>query len=258
MTTKVCSKCGEEKDISEFYTASNICKPCKTAHHKQYYKDNCEKLKEKQRARNENNRDRIKAYNKKYTELHREHLKEQSKKYYEENRESQLLNRRKYRIENREQIIENRKLHYQENKEEIKEERRKYRREHPEKTNASARRSYYKNIERIRAWRRTDAGIMASAHGHHNRRVRLLKTPCTLTLLQWKKILETQGNKCAICGKRFCKSRPPTKDHIIPLSKGGGLTFENVQALCRSCNSSKCAALDHTKIITWSHNGITT
>lgn len=258
MTTKVCSKCGEEKDIEEFYKGRATCKACRQEYNKKYYAENCEKLKENQRQWNENNRDKIKAHNKKYNELHREHLKEQSKKYYEENRESQLLNRRKYRIENREQIIEKRKLHYQENREKIIEERRKYRKEHPEKIKASARRSYYKNIERIRAWKRTEAGILANARHHHTRRARLLKTPCTLTLIQWEKIIETQGNKCAICGKRFCKSRPPTKDHIVPLSKGGGLTFENVQALCHSCNSSKNASLDHTKIITWSHHGITT
>lgn len=258
METKICSKCGEEKNIEEFCKGRATCKTCRQEYNKKYYAENCEKLKENQRRWNENNRDKIKAHNKKYNELHREHLKEKSKKYYEKNREAQLLNRRKYRIENREQIRENRKIYYQENKEKIKEERRKYRREHPEKIKASARRSYYKNIERIRAWRRSDAGIMANAHGHHNRRVRLLKTPCTLTLQQWEKILETQGNRCAICGKRFCKSRPPTKDHIVPLSKGGGLTFENVQALCHSCNSSKNASLDHSKIITWSYHGITT
>lgn len=29
------------------------------------------------------------------------------------------------------------------------------------------------------------------------------------------------------------------QDHILPVSKGGGLTQDNVQALCRSCNASK-------------------
>ena len=185
-------------------------------------------------------------------------MKEQRKNYYENNRYEVILKHREYRAKNSEKIQETRRIQYQENKEEIKEERRKYRQDYPERTREVARKSYYKNIERVRSWRRSDAGIMANARSHHTRRVRLLKTPCTLTLLQWDKILNHQGNRCAICGKRFCKSRPPTKDHIIPLSKGGGLTFENVQALCHSCNSSKNASLDHTKIITWSHHGITT
>jgi 5-methylcytosine-specific restriction endonuclease McrA len=52
-------------------------------------------------------------------------------------------------------------------------------------------------------------------------------------------------------GKTFTKKRFPTRDHIVPCSKGGGLTFENVQALCHSCNSTKRDKLDHTKIVTW-------
>jgi 5-methylcytosine-specific restriction endonuclease McrA len=42
-----------------------------------------------------------------------------------------------------------------------------------------------------------------------------------------------------------------TQDHIIPVSRGGGLTFENIQALCKSCNSSKNAKLDKSFITVW-------
>lgn len=55
------------------------------------------------------------------------------------------------------------------------------------------------------------------------------------TLKQWQELKLKYKNKCAICGKE----KPLTKDHIIPLSKGGSNYIENIQPLCRNCNSKK-------------------
>lgn len=60
-----------------------------------------------------------------------------------------------------------------------------------------------------------------------------------LTLQQWQGILIVQENTCNGCFVMFDINNLPQVDHIIPISRGGGLTKENVQALCRSCNSSK-------------------
>lgn len=51
-------------------------------------------------------------------------------------------------------------------------------------------------------------------------------------------VFEKQGKKCNICRIGFDKVKP-TQDHIIPVSKGGHYTKENIQALCGSCNSRK-------------------
>jgi 5-methylcytosine-specific restriction endonuclease McrA len=204
MTSKVCSKCGETKDESEFTNGKHQCKECKRKYDVEY---------------REKNKEKLKAQQKKYDEEHKEHRKGYIKNYCKLNREK------------------------------ITDYYRTYRKINPEKEK-----------EAQRKYAKTENGKLKEARVKHNRRSNSNKSPCTLTTIQWEKILESQGNKCAICGNRFCKSRPPTKDHIVPLSKGGGFTFENVQALCRSCNSSKNARLDHTKIITWEHGnyGITT
>ena len=152
-----------------------------------------------------------------------------------------------YNQKNKLQHKENCKIYYQENKLKITAQKKIY---------------YQKNklqiTEKHKIYNQTASGKFFKTIRFHTRRSRTKQSPCTLTLEQWNKILEHQKNRCAICGKRFCKSRPATKDHIVPLSRGGGLTFENVQALCKSCNSSKNASIDLTKIITWSHYGAIT
>jgi len=46
-------------------------------------------------------------------------------------------------------------------------------------------------------------------------------------------------SKCAYCGIDFDENNLPTRDHIIPISKGGDNTKENVIPACRICNAKK-------------------
>lgn len=55
------------------------------------------------------------------------------------------------------------------------------------------------------------------------------------SLEEWNKLKDSYGNVCAFCGS----DEKLTKDHIIPLSKGGSDYIENIQPLCKSCNSKK-------------------
>jgi 5-methylcytosine-specific restriction endonuclease McrA len=69
-------------------------------------------------------------------------------------------------------------------------------------------------------------------------------TSNTLTAKEWLDILKQYNYKCAYC-KRSILDLPDglVRDHIIPISRGGGNTKENVVPACVRCNKQKSSIL---------------
>jgi 5-methylcytosine-specific restriction endonuclease McrA len=174
---------------------------------------------------------------------------------YYANREAILEKRRQDRANDPERFREYGRNWAAKHKDLVKERDKKYREEHPDKIRVRIQRWTEKNPvkdkERVKRYYHSPKGQAAFARLGHIRRARESESVATLTGDEWVDILSCQNNRCAICNKKFTEKRRPTKDHIIPLSKGGNLTRENVQALCKSCNCKKSTKIDPNLIQSW-------
>lgn len=59
------------------------------------------------------------------------------------------------------------------------------------------------------------------------------------TTKEWLDLLDKFRNCCVYCGTSGGYPSKLTKDHILPVSAGGSDAIENIQPLCRRCNSTK-------------------
>lgn len=105
---KVCSKCGEEKELSEFNFRSdsgkyrNDCKTCKKHYNKDYYKNNSEEIIKNVKEYSDSNRDKKSEYIKQYYAQNRDLIIAKNLEYYKKNKKhlryADNINRKNRRI----------------------------------------------------------------------------------------------------------------------------------------------------------------
>lgn len=69
-------------------------------------------------------------------------------------------------------------------------------------------------------------------------RIRRKKAPGHHSLKEWLDLKDKYKNICVCCTKKEPEIKL-TRDHVIPLTRGGSDDIENIQPLCASCNSKK-------------------
>lgn len=226
---KICSKCKKNKPLEEYYNNGKFseCKSCNIVTRKKYRTENKQKISER---------------SKKYYIKNRQRILEYGKKYCIENKQRTLEYGKKYRKENKEKI----KVYYTENKDKILEKNKQYRQ--TEEGKAALQKGYdkYYGSKKYKTknlkYEKSDKGKLARVKRDHNRRSKEKEMPNNLTPRESTCILFLQSYKCANpnCKHgRFFDGLEPTIDHIVPVDDGGPLIKDNVQYLCRSCNSKK-------------------
>lgn len=167
-------------------------------------------------------------------------------KYYAEHRDELLMKQTQYGIEHHDEICTRKRRHYSEHRAEESVHKKKYRAENLIKV---------RELEKAQSLRKLPAkkkvylanyrkGHQIEYQVYTNRRRALQResTPpgLLLTAVQWREILERYHYCCAYCGTNAAHL---TIDHVIPVSRGGQHTKENIVPACQSCNSAKH---DHT------------
>ena len=153
------------------------------------------------------NKGRIKTYQKAY-----------KKKYYQENKEKISRYNKFYKAKNKEKVEELRKK----NKEKYNARHREYLKENEAILKVKRREYRKKNMDKHRLNEQVRSA-----------RKRALKS--TLTTNQWQQCLSHFKHQCAYCD---CTEKLE-QEHVIPVSKGGHYTADNIIPACRSCNASK-------------------
>ena len=85
----------------------------------------------------------------------------------------------------------------------------------------------------------SEAGKLAILRSGYRRRRRMhfaTKGVVSLTAEDWKDVLGEYNYSCAYCGDSETKL---TVDHVVPISKGGKHTKDNVVPACVKCNATK-------------------
>lgn len=216
LSSKTCTKCNEIKPLTEFYKRKSVpsgrmsaCIPCERSRGKDHYEKNKDALTEKHIAYYQSNREKMAIKQKQYRETNKETISEYQKSFYQKNKEK---------------VLERSRRRYTTKKEEVLKNQKNYRKDNPEKLRS------------------------------HSRRYRAAILNNGVQKYTEQEVLSTYGTACSVCTTEIDMTAPRRTgrpgwenglhiDHLIPISKGGPDTLENVRPTHAKCNLEKSAKL---------------
>lgn len=136
------------------------------------------------------------------------------------------------------------------NPDRIRETQRRYMASNLEARREKSRRYAAENRERAREYQRRYTEQYPDKAREYTARRRARKLSTTVESINRLEVFERDGWICGICGvaidpqARWPESQFASVDHVVPLSKGGTHTLENLQAAHLGCNLRKGASLE--------------
>jgi hypothetical protein len=210
---RTCTKCLRDLPMSAFSVrcrnnfrlhVDQRCRPCRAHRPNQWWKRNRERHRATGQSWRERNRDKMRSY---------------ARKYYRADPEKDHARHRAYRKKNRKQVSLYEKLYYRRNKEQYEKmrARQRLRRKRPEvaaaiRTTTQMRRA---QLRAVRVERVADAIVF--------RRDDYI---CWLCACRCDPLASSRAGR-------------PSIDHVIPISKGGEHSYENIRTAHVGCNSGK-------------------
>jgi 5-methylcytosine-specific restriction endonuclease McrA len=174
----------------------------------------------------EEERDKRLAYNRAYYAAHKAELAEKARVYNAARKEEMNATSRAYYAAHKKEINARSRAYKTANKEALAAKKRTYDAAHKVEL-----------AVKYRAYRLAHPEIVAANQARHWAR-QAGASVNDLTAAQWEEIKAAYGHRCVYCGRTMQRL---TKDHIVPLAKGGTHTFSNIVPACQSCNSKKGA-----------------
>ncbi len=148
--------------------------------------------------------------------------------YVQENIERITETQRRYNDENREKVRARKNAYNERNRETVRDQHRAYVEKNREHLNELARARAKQNKDKIQ---------------ENTRRYQARKQGATVAPVSYTAILERFGMVCHICGNEIGSRAMLHMDHVIPLSRGGHHSEDNIRPSHAFCNTRKGARL---------------
>jgi 5-methylcytosine-specific restriction endonuclease McrA len=198
--SKICSCCKESLPLSDFH------KDSKSPDGSSYWCKDCSSLRRKK-----NREDNL------------DHQKNTQKVYYLNNKKSLRQSNEEWKKNNPGKMLEY---------------NQKYRDNHRDRVRLAVKTSKLKNPDKsknsVKEWFANNP--LKRIEYNNKRRATKASVGGVVLSSEWESLLDKYNHVCLRCGRDNVKL---TLDHVVPISKGGRNTIDNIQPLCGKCNSFK-------------------